>query len=201
MACWPRCLRGVVALGHGRARGLWPCCWPATVARTRAGLDLIEALLQLPPNKVRLAARGTCQDAEFDARLEGRVAGHFELDLGPKCDGRDLARLAADCHLAVLPSRLPESYALELDEVLALGLPPWLTFGSVARERFDRSAFKVLPGADPAAWSASFAALLRDPSLSSSAFSALPRQVPGVPVESLERLYQDALAGLATTTP
>jgi len=149
--------------------------------------DLIAAIASLPAGSVRLVARGTPRD----------VSGRAEwLELHPRGDRASLRRLAAGCHLAALPSRREESYALGLDEAFALGLPAWITSGAVAAERYDRGAFQVLPAGDSGAWAVALTRLCRDPRRSARAFAALPDDIPtaAAAAAALEHLFDDALA-------
>ncbi|MCP3919637.1 MAG: glycosyltransferase family 4 protein [bacterium] len=154
-------------------------------------LDLVRAAAPLA-ERVELVLAGGPVDPVLDAELVS-VAGDLRLELSGEYDGAGLARIAASCHIAALPSRLPESYALALDEALALGLPAWVASGEAGRERFGGAALHSLPAADPEAWRAALVDQLSDPRSSSEAFDALPRSVPGCEetVGALEALMQD----------
>ena len=152
-------------------------------------LDLVRALTGLPAGSVELSCVGKGSPG-FDRRLAVE-AGDLPLELAPPADGAALVRLAARCHLAALPSRRPESYALPVDEALALGLPVWAANGEAARERFEPPALELLPAGDPAAWTRALAGRLAEPASWREAFEALPEAVPtaAAAADGLERIY------------
>jgi hypothetical protein len=179
--------RPVPYTGRGPLRVFHPGPWGVD----EGSLDLAEAVAALPAGLVELVA---CRN---DADTVGPPRGHG-IELHGRDGGRRMARLAARCHLAALPSRRRESYALALDEVFALGLPAWVTYGTVAAERYDRSAFETLPARTPDAWAEALRALVREPWRSARAFEALPEEVPTAAraAASLESLYEDVLASV-----
>ena len=108
-----------------------------------------------------------------------------------------------DLFVVTLPDRpqdvvtMTDVRARYVDPVIAaLGLPAWVTFGSVAAERYDRGAFETLPARTPRAWAAALRALVREPWRSAQAFEALPDGVPTAAraAASLENVYDDVLA-------
>lgn len=152
-------------------------------------LDLVRALAALPPGQVELFAPGGCEEG-FDDLL--RAAGpnlraHY---LGPY-DAARLEELASACHLVALPSRLPESYSLAVDEGLALGLPVFASSADAALERHGPEALRVLPARDPAAWTAAIAEILSAPLLYEMHCSAIPEDVPSA--LSMGRALSDLL--------
>jgi len=176
--------------GSGPLRVFHPGPWGVD----EGSLDLAEAVASLPAGLVEVVACGPKHDPAGAAR--GRGIELRGIELHGRDGGRRMARLAARCHLAALPSRRRESYALALDEVFALGLPAWVTYGTVAAERYDRDAFETLPARTPGAWAEALRALVREPWRSARAFEALPEEVPTAAraAASLENLYEDVLA-------
>ncbi len=157
--------------------------------------DLDAALRTLPPGLVeRVKAERPRQRRAGASPTDagGGYRGHVPARDG----GRRLAQLAAGCHLVALPSRRRESYAVALDEAFALGLPAWVTFGTVAAERFGRGAVEALPARTPEAWAEALRLLLREPWRSAEAFEAVPTGVPTAADAAVayEALYEDLLA-------
>lgn len=178
--------------GHRRprpfdGRGALRVFHPGPLDADGGGLDLVAAIEALPAGRVELVALGGPPPG---------LGRRPWLELTPRATDGELARLAARCHLAALPSARPESYALGLDEVFALGLPAWVTCGTVAAERYDRGAFEVLPPCAPGVWAEALAELAERPARSVRAFEALPDELPTAAraAASLETLYDDVLA-------
>lgn len=184
-------------VGEGPLRVLHPG-WRSEAKGT---LDLVRALGALPPGSAELVASGGGRP-DFDARLRA-AAGALPVELCGPCDGRELARAAATCHVAALPSRLPESYSLGVDEALALGLPVWTSAAAVARERFDGSVLTALPAGDPARWTSAFRDWLDDPALAREAFAGLPVAIPAAAeaAAALERAYRELTSPVGPTLP
>jgi len=154
-------------------------------------LDLVRAMAGLPSGSVQLVALGGAQEG-FDARLREHAC---DLDLrlsGPYGPG-ELARAAADCHLAAFPSRLPESYGLVVDEAVALGLPVWIAGGSAARERFEPPVLETLPSASPEIWRKALKTLLDEPVRAREAWPPHPSRLPTADdaAATLERWYRE----------
>lgn len=160
-------------------------------SQQKGTLDLVQAMAGLPAGSVELVALGGSEEG-FDARLREQ-AGDLALSLAGPYGPGELARAAADCHLAAFPSRLPESYALVVDEAIALGLPVWIAGGAAARERFEPPVLETLPSASPEIWRKAFETLLDDPGRAREACRALPSQLPTADDAAaiLERWYRE----------
>jgi len=154
-------------------------------------LDLVQAMAGLPTGSVQLVALGGAEDG-FDERLRDQ-AGDLDLRLAGPYGPGELARAAADCHLAAFPSRLPESYALVVDEAITLGLPVWIAAGSAACERFEPPVLETLPSASPKIWRKALKTLLDDPGRGREACRALPSPLPTADdaAATLERWYRE----------
>jgi len=141
-------------------------------------LDLVRGLAAVSDGEVELLAAGPSR-GQFDRRLV-REAGALRLDLRPPLASGELAALAQRAHVAAFPSRRAESYALPVDDALALGLPVWASGGEVVLERVDGSAITLLPREEPGAWTAEAEAWIADPALCAAAHAVLPERVPTV---------------------
>ncbi|NOT32522.1 MAG: glycosyltransferase, partial [Planctomycetes bacterium] len=112
-------------------------------------------------------------------------AGNYTLQELP-------ARLAAlgDLHLGAFPSRASESYGLVPDELMALGLPVWVSDRGAPKERVG-SAGRVLPAEDAGAWTHAFAEILAHPERLERERLALPVRVrtAAEAARELDRLY------------
>ncbi len=142
----------------------------------KGSLDLAQAVGLLPPGRVQLVCAGG-SEAGLDSALE-EAAGENPIEWHGPYDSEQLAEIAASCHLAALPSRLPESYSLCVDEALALGLPVWASGAEAARERFGALGLHILPAGDPSAWAATLASLVDDPAQVQAHMLDLPRNIP-----------------------
>jgi glycosyltransferase involved in cell wall biosynthesis len=100
--------------------------------------------------------------------IELRFLGNYTLAELP-------ARFAAlgPVHLGVFPSRAWESYGLVPDELMALGLPVWVSDRGAPKERVGRAG-RVLAAEDPAAWTRALSAVLADPAALERERAALP---------------------------
>jgi glycosyltransferase involved in cell wall biosynthesis len=159
----------VLFLGHrGRVTGL---------------LDLVQALAALSAGereRVLLLCLGSEVEPGFDRELTAAARG-LRLVLGGPYRPEQLAlRLAQQggAHLAALPSRVAESYGLVTDEALALGLPTWVSDRGAPRERVG-AAGRVLPAADPAAWTRAFHEVLAAPDMLSLERASVPAAIRG----------------------
>lgn len=130
-------------------------------AEQRARLELVLMGEEITPgydDQLRAAAG--------DVRLEFR--GAYAL--------RDLpARLRelGDVHLGAFPSRAWESYGLVPDELMALGLPVWVSDRGAPRERVGGGG-RVLPAESARAWTRALSEVLADPSALERERLALP---------------------------
>lgn len=130
--------------------------------------------------------------------LEGRqfslkVIGAFHGNPGYHEEVRDLARAdprveivgamaAADLFAALqevdllcLPSQVPETFSLILQESAAAGVPALVSdLGAPADRVAQQGSGRVVPHADPRAWAAAIAAVLDDPQLVPRWRAALP---------------------------
>tara|TARA_R110002126_G_scaffold11114_33_gene50539 strand:+ start:14414 stop:15670 length:1257 start_codon:yes stop_codon:yes gene_type:complete len=149
-------------------------------------LDLVRAVAALPEGTVELLCLGGAEPG-LDRRLTA-IAGKTAIRLEGAYDALDLEQAASACHLAALPSRLPESYALAVDEALALGLPVWASSADAARERFGEGSLRVLPAEDPSAWTQALHELLEHPDELLDAFESLPDSLPTANDAALELL-------------
>ena len=174
----------------------------------KGSLDLVRALASLPVSvrdRVLLLAPGGSVSSEFDRQLEREGHG-LRLELGAPYEASELVALAARADLAAFPSRLPESYALVVDEALALGLPVWASESAIVRERASEPAVRFLPAGDPASWSRAFVRLLDDPAplqRARAALSSMDRPAPGAEqvAAELESLFVDRLAARTLFAP
>jgi glycosyltransferase involved in cell wall biosynthesis len=152
--------------------------------------DLVEALVALEAAdraRVELHLLGEEVEPGFDEGLRARAGGlelrsHGGYALDELCER---VEALGGFHLAALPSRVHESYGLVLDEALALGIPTWVSERGAPRERLG-GAGQVLPAEDPAAWTAAFAALLREPARLAAQRAALPERIPAARDAALE---------------
>jgi len=160
----------------------------------RGFLALVRALTLLPEGAVELYALGP-GDAQID-RLAAGLAGPAVLQLLGELAAAELARLAARCHLAVFPSTSPESYALDVDVAVALGLPVWASGAEAALERFGAGALELLPAGEAEPWAAALHAWLGDPARSRDAHRLVPDTVPTAAgaAQTLERWDQELLS-------
>ena len=160
----------------------------------RGFLALVRALTLLPAGAIELVAPGP-GDAQVD-RLAAGLAGPDVLQLLGELPAPELARRAARCHLAVFPSTSPESYALDVDVAVALGLPVWASGAEAALERFGAGTLELLPAGEAEAWAAALRAWLEEPSRSRDAHRLLPDTVPtaAAAAQTLERWDQELLS-------
>jgi glycosyltransferase involved in cell wall biosynthesis len=159
---------------------------PGRRSLAKGTIDLVRAVVALPEGSVELLCLGGAEPG-LDRRLMG-MAGNTAIRLEGAYDSLDLEQAASACHLAALPSRLPESYALTVDEALALGLPVWASSADAARERFGEGSLRVLPAEDPSAWTHALHGLLEHPDELIDAFESLPESIPNANDAALELL-------------
>jgi glycosyltransferase involved in cell wall biosynthesis len=163
--------------GRGRLRVLFL----GHRSRVKGPLDLVRALAALEPaerERVELLCLGAEVEPGIDDELRREARG-FTLELaGPYRAEELLERVAAlgGAHLAALPSRVEESYGLVADEALALGLPAWVSDRGAPSERIG-AAGRVLPAADPAAWTRAFREVLAAPDKLLAERARVPRTI------------------------
>ena len=123
--------------------------------------ELVRGAAALEPrerDRLELVMLGSEVVAGYDDELR-RAAGDVRLVFAGTYTHADLAaRLAAigGAHLGAFPSRAFESYGLVPDELMALGLPVWVTERGAPKERVGRAG-RVLPAEDPPAWTRALA--------------------------------------------
>lgn len=163
-------------------------------SRAKGTLDLVRALSSFPAGRLRLDLAGKEVEAGFDDELRA-AAGGLELRFLGSYRPQELPALCRQAHLAAFPSRAPESYGLVLDEVLALGLPAWVSDRGALSERVG-SAGCILPAEKPAAWEDAVRQLLHNPAILQEQRRALPGRMPTAQdaAQTLHQLYQSILA-------
>lgn len=198
-------------IGHGRLRDLAPEPGHATSAwdgqaplrilflghrsRVKGVLDLVEALAALPdPARVELLLLGDEVQAGLDQDLRA-AAGELSLCFGEDYSMASLGkvfRAAGGAHLGVFPSRACESYGLVPDELLALGLPVWVSDRGAPQERIG-AAGRVLPAGDPKAWTKAFCEVLATPDILEMQRKAVPPvgRTAADAARELEALYRE----------
>ncbi len=167
-------------------------------ARVKGVLDLGRALSALGDalERVELHLIGAEVEAGLDAELT-RLVGTQRAIFHPSYSPEELSeRVAAlgPMHLALLPSRVSESYALVVDEALALGLPVWVSDRGAPRERVG-AAGQVLPAQNPEAWAEALHEVLRRPDILERQRAAVPsggRTAKDAALE-LQELYRELL--------
>jgi len=111
------------------------------------------------------------------------------------------ARFAAlgDVHLGAFPSRAWESYGLVPDELMALGVPVWVSDRGAPKERVGRAG-RVLAAEDAAAWTSALSEVLADPAALERERLALPVRVRTAAdaVRELEELYRGLIGAPRT---
>ncbi|MEW6072768.1 MAG: glycosyltransferase [Planctomycetota bacterium] len=162
--------------------------------------DLVDAVASLPPaerGRVELLCLGEVVQPAYAEKLQSRarnvrlaLLGGYEPAALPR-----RVREAGGAHLAALPSRAQETYGLVLDEAFALGLPTWVADRGAPPERVG-AAGRVLPAADPPAWSRALSALLRAPDMLRAERAAVPRRgrTAADAAAELDDLYRALLA-------
>jgi glycosyltransferase involved in cell wall biosynthesis len=157
------------------------------------GQDLVLRALQESgvADRIELDVFGTCHEpdhaAELDALGHGlrwRRRGPYDLD--------DLRR--EPYHLAILPSRLPETHGLILDEAQMLGVPVYASDCGAYRERIGEGGRTFESGNSEA-----LAALLRHAVTHPAELATLRANVPPPRrfdhlVDFLEKTYVDVIA-------
>lgn len=145
-------------------------------SEAKGTLDLVRALAELPAGTVELVAMGGAEDG-LDDRLRA-AAPELPMELGGVYGATALEEAAARCHLAALPSRLPESYSLAVDEALALGLPVWACSADAARARHGADVVRELPAREPMAWAHALLEVLDQPARLEAQRATVPQDVP-----------------------
>jgi glycosyltransferase involved in cell wall biosynthesis len=140
--------------------------------------DLVRAAAALrdeEKQRLELLLLGTEVARGFDDELRREARGVRLVFEGKYTHAELPARLAAlgGAHLGAFPSRAWESYGLVCDELMALGLPAWVSDRGAPRERVGRAG-RVLPAQDPGAWTRALAGVLADPSELERERAALP---------------------------
>ena len=95
-------------------------------------------------DRIELDVFGECHDPAY-ARELSRLGEGLRWRARGRYSFRDLE--AEPFHVAVLPSRLPESYGLVLDEAQMLGLPAFVSTGTAYRERIGEGG-RAFPTGD-----------------------------------------------------
>jgi len=143
--------------------------------------ELVRAVAGLAPmekQRVELVLLGSEVVAGYDDELR-REANGVRLVFAGTYTHADLAATLATlggAHLGAFPSRAFESYGLVPDELMALGLPVWVSDRGAPRERVGRAG-RVLPAENPQAWTRALASVLADPAQLEHERAALPARV------------------------
>jgi len=170
--------------GEAPSAGPWSGRGPLRIlhhgrrSEEKGTLDLVRALAMLPTGMVELIALGGAEDG-FDDRLRA-AAPNVPMELSGTYGAAQLEAAASKAHLVALPSRLPESYSLAVDEGLALGLSVWAASADAARERHGADVVRVLPARDPAAWAAALQQILDYPERLRAMTAVVPESIPTV---------------------
>jgi glycosyltransferase involved in cell wall biosynthesis len=166
-------------------------------------LDLAHAIGGLPEverARVDLLLLGSAVERGIDERLRQAARGATLEFLGDYDHAHLAERLSAagGAHLAALPSRAWESYALVVDEALALGLPVWVGDRGAPRERVG-GAGRVLSAARPEAWTGALSALFGDPEPLARETAAVPfvLRTAADAARELDALYKKLLVSAA----
>jgi glycosyltransferase involved in cell wall biosynthesis len=143
--------------------------------------ELVRGVAALAPaerERVELVLLGSEVVAGYDDELRRAGAGARLVFAGTYTHSDLAATLArvGGAHLGAFPSRAFESYGLVPDELMALGLPVWVTDRGAPRERVGRAG-RILPAEDPAAWTRALAAVLADPAELERERAALPARM------------------------
>ena len=157
--------------------------------------ELVRAVAGLAPaerERVELVLLGSEVVAGYDDELR-RAGSGARLVFAGTYTHADLAATLAQlggAHIGAFPSRAFESYGLVPDELMALGLPVWVSDRGAPRERVGRAG-RVLPAEDAAAWTRALAAVLADPTQLERERAALPARARSVAdaARELEELY------------
>jgi glycosyltransferase involved in cell wall biosynthesis len=165
-------------------------------AEVKGVLDLVQALAAVPdPEQIELIFLGDEVEPGLDERLR-KAAGGLSLCFGEDYAPAELGKIfqaAGGAHLGVFPSRAFESYGLVPDELLALGLPVWVSDRGAPQERIG-AAGRVLPAADPRAWTQAFCEVLEKPDILKKQKSAVPTAAGRTAADAareLEALYRE----------
>jgi glycosyltransferase involved in cell wall biosynthesis len=152
--------------------------------------------------RLELVLLGEAVQPGFDDELRALGRGLTLRFLGSYSHADLAARFAAlgPVHLGAFPSRAWESYGLVPDELMALGLPVWVSDRGAPRERIA-GAGRVLPAEDAAAWTRELARALAEPESLERERLALPTKVrtASEAVRELEALYAHLVARRAAT--
>ena len=183
----------LVYLGHrARVKGL------AELATAAAGAAAHS------PRPLRLVCHGSGLEPDLEAELVALGeygAPGFTIELRGPYERADLPRLCVGAHLAVFPSRAPESYGLVVDEALALGLPVLCAESGALAERLPTSnggAGLSLPaplpadrdgGASIARWAEELGRIAEVPGILAGWRAAIPDRIPG-PDDLARRLVE-----------
>jgi glycosyltransferase involved in cell wall biosynthesis len=157
--------------------------------------ELVRGAAALPDDaraRVELVLLGDEVVAGYDDLLRAEARG-VRLVFAGNYALAELPRRFIDAggaHLGAFPSRAYESYGLVPDELMALGLPVWVSDRGAPRERVG-AAGRVLPAEDPAAWTRALADVLADPAALERERRALPAhaRTAADAARELERLY------------
>jgi glycosyltransferase involved in cell wall biosynthesis len=161
------------------------------LVRAAAGLAAAER------ERLELVLLGSEVVAGYDDELRRAGEGVRLVFAGTYTHADLAARLAqlGGAHLGAFPSRAFESYGLVPDELMALGLPVWVTERGAPKERVGRAG-RVLPAEDPAAWTRALSGVLADPAELERERAALPARARTVTdaARELDALYARVIA-------
>jgi glycosyltransferase involved in cell wall biosynthesis len=173
-------------------------------AEVKGTLDLVRALRELPAGSVELVLAGREVESGFDTRILA-AAGDLPIEIRARYDGLELAEIASRSHVAAFPSRAEESYALVVEEALALGLSAWVADRGAAGEIVaptGESAVgpgRVLPASDPESWTRAFREVLAFPMMLTRERAAIPARLRTA--RDAARELEDHYASLLANRP
>lgn len=186
--------------------GGWDGCEPLRVlylghrSDVKGVRELVRGAAGLGPTekaRLELVLFGLENKPGYDEELRGLADG-VRLKFHGAYALRELpARLqaAGGAHLGAFPSRAWESYGLVPDELMALGLPVWVTDRGAPKERVGRAG-RVLPAENPQAWTRALAGVLAEPAELERERLALPEHVRTAAdaARELDALYAQLVA-------
>ncbi|HWI84516.1 glycosyltransferase [Ramlibacter sp.] len=111
----------------------------------------------------------------YHQEVRALASGDSRVEITGAMSAADLFAALQEIDLLCLPSQVPETFSLILQESAAAGVPALVSdLGAPADRVAEQGSGRVVPHADPQAWAAAIAAVLDDPALLPQWRSALP---------------------------
>lgn len=137
-----------------------------TVIQQKGLLQLLRAMTMVPDPRLKLRVVGGFHgDPVYHAQIRDLAKTDPRIELLGEVPPSQVGTVLAGLDLLCLPSQVPESFSLVLNEAAAAGVPALVSDLGAPPERVSSQSGRVLPANEVRAWADTFSELLADPTI------------------------------------